>query len=176
MKNIFAKLSLFVAAAVMAAALSATIFAQASTAEPPKPIIFAVMGDTGSGDDAQRAVAQQMVKQRQQKPFEFVIMIVVTTKITKKDSATGWTADRKITGIVESATRTIPAITEKEIRLTAKAFAKATLRVIRDTTAGEGGNEEGKQCGQPFGMSALRQKPQAEKSAAFLRSTWPLIF
>lgn len=103
-------------------------------------------------------------------------MIVVTTKITKKDSATGWTADRKITGIVESATRTIPAITEKEIRLTAKAFAKATLRVIRDTTAGEGGNEEGKQCGQPFGMSALRQKPQAEKSAAFLRSTWPLIF
>lgn len=75
MKNIFAKFSLVVAAAAMVAVLSATVFAQTSTAEPPKPIIFAVMGDTGSGDEAQLAVAQQMVKQRQQKLFEFVIML-----------------------------------------------------------------------------------------------------
>ncbi|MGE0127210.1 MAG: metallophosphoesterase [Blastocatellales bacterium] len=38
-------------------------------------IIFAVMGDTGTGDEAQLAVAQQMVKQREKTPFEFVIML-----------------------------------------------------------------------------------------------------
>jgi len=38
-------------------------------------VIFAVIGDTGSGDEAQLAVAQQMVKQRQSKPFDFVIML-----------------------------------------------------------------------------------------------------
>lgn len=64
----------------------------------------------------------------------------ITTEITKKDSATGWTADRKITGIAESPTRIIPAIIEKEIPPTAMVFAKATRRVIRDTIEDEGGN------------------------------------
>jgi predicted phosphodiesterase len=38
-------------------------------------ITFAVMGDTGTGDEAQLAVARQMVKQREKTPFEFVIML-----------------------------------------------------------------------------------------------------
>jgi predicted phosphodiesterase len=38
-------------------------------------IIFAVIGDTGSGDEAQMAVARQMVKQREKTPFDFVIML-----------------------------------------------------------------------------------------------------
>ncbi len=38
-------------------------------------VIFAVMGDTGSGDEAQKAVADQMVKQRAKTPFEFVLML-----------------------------------------------------------------------------------------------------
>lgn len=67
MNNVFSK---FAAAFCLAAIVSISVFAQ----EKPS-IIFAVMGDTGSGDEAQRAVAQQMVKQRQQKPFEFVIML-----------------------------------------------------------------------------------------------------
>lgn len=41
-----------------------------------KPTItFAVIGDTGTGDEAQLAVAKQMVKQRATTPFEFVIML-----------------------------------------------------------------------------------------------------
>lgn len=70
MKRIF---STFLAAFCLAATISILGFAQDSTLKPP--VIFAVMGDTGSGDEAQRAVAQQMVKQRQLKPFEFVIML-----------------------------------------------------------------------------------------------------
>jgi len=38
-------------------------------------IIFAVVGDTGTGDEAQLAVARQMVKQREKTPFELVIML-----------------------------------------------------------------------------------------------------
>ncbi|MGH9854205.1 MAG: metallophosphoesterase, partial [Blastocatellia bacterium] len=38
-------------------------------------ITFAVVGDTGTGDEAQLAVARQMVKQREKIPFEFVIML-----------------------------------------------------------------------------------------------------
>jgi hypothetical protein len=38
-------------------------------------ITFAVIGDTGTGDEAQLAVAQQMVIQRAKTPFEFVIML-----------------------------------------------------------------------------------------------------
>jgi predicted MPP superfamily phosphohydrolase len=65
--------STFLAALCLAAIIAIQCAAQDSA---PKPtIIFAVMGDTGSGDEAQRAVAQQMVKQRQLKPFEFVIML-----------------------------------------------------------------------------------------------------
>lgn len=85
--------------------------------------------------------------------------IAITTKITKKDSATGWIEGRKITGIVASATRIIPAITEKGIRLTAMGSAKATRRVIRVETEGEGGNWRG-----DWHKS---KKPLASKSAAF---------
>lgn len=49
--------------------------AQNSSDKAPAPIIFAVIGDAGTGDDAQRAVAQQMVKQRQKTPFDFVLML-----------------------------------------------------------------------------------------------------
>ncbi|MGH9755482.1 MAG: metallophosphoesterase [Blastocatellia bacterium] len=38
-------------------------------------VIFAVIGDTGTGDDAQLDVARQMVRQREKTPFEFVIML-----------------------------------------------------------------------------------------------------
>ncbi len=38
-------------------------------------ITFAVVGDTGTGDEAQLAVARQMVKQRAKTPFDFVIML-----------------------------------------------------------------------------------------------------
>ncbi len=59
---------------LLACSLSYIAFAQSNEAKKPS-IIFAVMGDTGSGDEAQKAVAQQMVKQRLIKPFEFVIML-----------------------------------------------------------------------------------------------------
>src|SRR3990170_9066794 len=36
---------------------------------------FAVIGDSGRGDDAQRAIAQQMTAWRAKFPFEFVIML-----------------------------------------------------------------------------------------------------
>jgi len=65
--------STFLATICLAAIIAIPCVAQDSTIKPT--IIFAVMGDTGSGDAAQRAVAQQMVKQRQLKPFEFVIML-----------------------------------------------------------------------------------------------------
>lgn len=57
--------------------LAAPIIAAARSQEPPgKSIItFAVMGDTGTGDEAQMAVARQMVKQREKTPFDFVIML-----------------------------------------------------------------------------------------------------
>jgi predicted phosphodiesterase len=38
-------------------------------------LTFAVMGDTGTGDEAQLAVAKQMVKQREKSPFGFVLML-----------------------------------------------------------------------------------------------------
>jgi hypothetical protein len=41
-----------------------------------KPILsFAVIGDTGTGDEAQLSVARQMVRQREKTPFEFTIML-----------------------------------------------------------------------------------------------------
>jgi predicted MPP superfamily phosphohydrolase len=41
-----------------------------------KPVItFAVIGDTGTGDEAQLAVARQMARQREKTPFEFVLML-----------------------------------------------------------------------------------------------------
>jgi predicted phosphodiesterase len=38
-------------------------------------VTFAVIGDTGTGDEAQAAVARQMVSQREKAPFEFVLML-----------------------------------------------------------------------------------------------------
>ncbi|MFN0112208.1 MAG: metallophosphoesterase [Blastocatellia bacterium] len=73
MKNIVPNIRAILTITIFAAILSVTGLAQDSTAKPP--IIFAVIGDTGSGDEAQRAVAQQMVKQRQKTPFEFVLML-----------------------------------------------------------------------------------------------------
>lgn len=52
------------------------IIATAQTGANPNSIItFAVIGDTGTGDEAQLAVARQMVRQREQTPFDFVIML-----------------------------------------------------------------------------------------------------
>ncbi|MFN0084625.1 MAG: metallophosphoesterase [Blastocatellia bacterium] len=39
------------------------------------PAIFAVIGDTGSGDEAQMSVGRQMAKQRGRLPFDFVLML-----------------------------------------------------------------------------------------------------
>jgi predicted MPP superfamily phosphohydrolase len=36
---------------------------------------YAVIGDTGTGDEAQMAVAKQMVRQREKTPFDFVLML-----------------------------------------------------------------------------------------------------
>lgn len=45
-------------------------------ADPGKgSLTFAVMGDTGTGDEAQMAVAAQMVKQHAKTPFDTVIML-----------------------------------------------------------------------------------------------------
>jgi predicted MPP superfamily phosphohydrolase len=38
-------------------------------------LTFAVMGDTGTGDEAQLAVANQMIKERGTAPFSFVLML-----------------------------------------------------------------------------------------------------
>ncbi len=73
MKNIVSKLAATVAVMVIAASLSALSLAQDSSAKAP--VIFAVIGDSGSGDEAQKTVARQMVIQRQKTPFEFVIML-----------------------------------------------------------------------------------------------------
>lgn len=55
-------------------ALFSTAFSQESKTGKPG-LIFAVMGDTGTGDEAQLAVARQMIKQRERLPFEFVLML-----------------------------------------------------------------------------------------------------
>ena len=41
----------------------------------PDSIKFAVIWDTGTGDQNQRAVAKQLAERRAQFPFEFVIMM-----------------------------------------------------------------------------------------------------
>jgi predicted phosphodiesterase len=51
-----------------------TVFPQDSGASNSS-LTFAVMGDTGTGDEAQLAVAKQMVKQREKSPFGFVLML-----------------------------------------------------------------------------------------------------
>ena len=41
-----------------------------------KPVItFAVIGDTGTGDEAQLAIARQMARHREKTPFEFVLLL-----------------------------------------------------------------------------------------------------
>ncbi|MGH9844898.1 MAG: metallophosphoesterase [Blastocatellia bacterium] len=58
------------------AVLLLSLFAVATSRQSsPAPVTFAVMGDTGSGDEAQQAVAGQMVRQRAKTPFDFVIML-----------------------------------------------------------------------------------------------------
>jgi predicted phosphodiesterase len=56
--------------------MAVSLTAMAQNAEGAKQTItFAVIGDTGTGDEAQLAVARQMVKQREKTPFEFVLML-----------------------------------------------------------------------------------------------------
>jgi predicted phosphodiesterase len=56
--------------------LALPLIAAAQNENSAKPtIIFAVIGDTGTGDEAQLSVASQMVRQREKTPFEFVIML-----------------------------------------------------------------------------------------------------
>jgi predicted phosphodiesterase len=75
MKYIFPGLGrVFLALVLTTTAFLNDAFSQNSTTGKPT-LIFAVMGDTGSGDEAQKAVAEQMVKQRAKTPFEFVLML-----------------------------------------------------------------------------------------------------
>ncbi|HKQ75766.1 MAG TPA: metallophosphoesterase [Blastocatellia bacterium] len=56
--------------------LALPLIATAQNENRAKPsVIFAVIGDTGTGDEAQLSVARQMVKQREKTPFEFVLML-----------------------------------------------------------------------------------------------------
>jgi hypothetical protein len=56
--------------------LALPLVAAAQTENSAKPtVIFAVVGDTGTGDEAQLSVARQMVRQREKTLFEFVIML-----------------------------------------------------------------------------------------------------
>jgi predicted MPP superfamily phosphohydrolase len=75
MKNAFTRFSLtLLSLIVLSAALLTVAFSQDSAAKKTT-LTFAVIGDTGTGDDAQLAVARQMVKQREKTPFDFVIML-----------------------------------------------------------------------------------------------------
>jgi opacity protein-like surface antigen len=56
--------------------LALPIIAAAQEDSSAKPVItFAVIGDTGTGDEAQLSVAHQMARQREKTPFEFVLML-----------------------------------------------------------------------------------------------------
>ena len=56
--------------------LALPIIAAAQGDSSAKPVIaFAVIGDTGTGDEAQLSVAPQMARQREKTPFEFVLML-----------------------------------------------------------------------------------------------------
>ena len=56
--------------------LALPIIAAAQGDSIAKPVItFAVIGDTGTGDEAQLSVARQMARQREKTPFEFVLML-----------------------------------------------------------------------------------------------------
>src|SRR4030095_3248872 len=56
--------------------LALPIIAATQEDSSAKPVItFAVIGDTGTGDEAQLSVARQMARQREKTPFEFVLML-----------------------------------------------------------------------------------------------------
>jgi predicted phosphodiesterase len=56
--------------------VSLLLFAPAAPQQAPNAtVVFAVMGDTGTGDEAQLAVARQMTAQRAKTPFDFVLML-----------------------------------------------------------------------------------------------------
>src|SRR5215213_4032176 len=74
MKCLFSGIGRILGAIVLTTTLLPCAFSQNSASNKPT-LIFAVIGDTGSGDVAQKAVAEQMVKQRAKTPFEFVIML-----------------------------------------------------------------------------------------------------
>jgi predicted MPP superfamily phosphohydrolase len=70
----------YLSSIILALALLALPFIQSGWAAQDdnsfKPIIsFAVIGDTGTGDEAQLAVARQMALRREKTPFEFTIML-----------------------------------------------------------------------------------------------------
>lgn len=62
------------AVVLIIAAFFSTALSQ-ETKSDKRGLIFAVIGDTGTGDKAQMAVAQQMVMQREKHPFDFVLML-----------------------------------------------------------------------------------------------------
>lgn len=68
----FSNLKSLIGVAVLSLALVSLATSQTFAQQP---VTFAVMGDTGSGDEAQLAVAGQMVKQRIKTPFDFAIML-----------------------------------------------------------------------------------------------------
>lgn len=53
--------------------LSLVVFA--ATAFAADPLTFAVMGDTGTGQEPQLKVARQMMKEREKTPYDFVLML-----------------------------------------------------------------------------------------------------
>ncbi len=67
------RLRLFIAGLTL---LALPLIVAAQNENSVKPLVtFAVIGDTGTGDEAQLSVARQMVKQREKIPFEFVLML-----------------------------------------------------------------------------------------------------
>src|SRR4051794_7416594 len=48
---------------------------QSAPAPAPAPLRFAVIGDTGTGDKYQFAVANQMAAEYERSPFSFVLML-----------------------------------------------------------------------------------------------------
>ncbi len=61
---------------LIASAMLLTLRAQQLTLpDKPNPVRFAAIGDMGTGDSAQYAVAQQMMAYHQKFPFDFVIML-----------------------------------------------------------------------------------------------------
>src|SRR5262245_14400599 len=69
--KILNQLFLFISGALLLASLCV-----AGTQEQNRnQVAFAVIGDTGTGDEAQLAVARQMVSRREKSPFEFVLML-----------------------------------------------------------------------------------------------------